>query len=272
MEHLRLEGGNVLSPEVEKAGLQQVLLYWRKLKGIAEKVTEVKLTLPDCESPGGVHFGIEGVVDIVREETDGGGEHTTMYDLKTHDADYVRANPDDYAAQLNVYAHIWENLRGQALDETAIISTAIPVALRQADNEWSENVKDPRTIAVYEKALATWDPIVPIPFDASGVAATVTDFGKVVDGITSHYFEPPPVAVLKEKKVGQKRPFVSLVCINCDARFSCDSYRAYALGSGAAASRTFAAYFGEVQTDNSKDDWLVAGLDHNDQKDIEELL
>ena len=30
-----------------------------------------------------------------------------MYDIKTHDADFVNAN-EDYEDQLNVYTHIWQ--------------------------------------------------------------------------------------------------------------------------------------------------------------------
>lgn len=36
-ELLRADGGHALSPEVKLAALTQVLLYWRKLKGIATK-------------------------------------------------------------------------------------------------------------------------------------------------------------------------------------------------------------------------------------------
>ena len=53
-----------------------------------------------------------------------------MYDVKTHDAEAVRANLT-LERQLNVYAHIWQNLRGQGLDEPAVISTALPEGLRR---------------------------------------------------------------------------------------------------------------------------------------------
>ena len=270
-ENLRLEGGHVLAPEVLDAGLQQVLLYWRKLRGIAEKVTEteVKLTLSDQTTPEGRKFGIEGVVDIVREADEQGQTHTTMYDVKTHDADFVRANRDEYSGQLNVYAFIWQNLRGQDLDETAIISTVLPPALREANK--TLNLSDPQSVARWEYELKKWEPVIPIPFDKAGVEATVADFGRVVDSIENHCFAPPPVAVLKERKPGQLRTFATNVCVNCDARFSCDSYRAYALKSGAAANRTFQQYFGETQSDTQRDDWLLAGLDHADRIKIEEI-
>jgi len=92
-ELLKLESGHSLGADIKDAAWNQVLFYWRKLKDIATRVTEteVRLNLPDQESPGGRKFGIEGVVDIVRE-----GDQTVMYDIKTHDADQVRENIADY--------------------------------------------------------------------------------------------------------------------------------------------------------------------------------
>ena len=91
-ERLRLEGGHALSPEVKRQGLLQIIMYFRKMREVAETVTEteVKLTLPEQSSPEGNKFTIEGVVDIIREK-----DTTTMYDVKTHDADYVKANKED---------------------------------------------------------------------------------------------------------------------------------------------------------------------------------
>src|SRR5690348_9617353 len=122
-EALRLAGDRSLAPEVKEAALQQVLLYWRRLKDIALKVTdtEVRLNLPHQVTPQGRMFGIEGIVDIVREQ----GE-TVMYDIKTHDADAIRQNLGAYEQQLNVYAYIWQKLRGEALDAMAIIATRFP--------------------------------------------------------------------------------------------------------------------------------------------------
>ena len=112
-ELMRLEGGHALSADVKEAALNQVLFYWRKMRDVAENVTdtEVKLNLPEQITPQGRKYGIEGVVDIIRED-----ERTVMYDIKTHDSDYVRANTAEYEKQLNVYAHIWQGLRGLELD------------------------------------------------------------------------------------------------------------------------------------------------------------
>jgi hypothetical protein len=65
------------------------LRYWQKLKHVAEKVTdtEVRLVLPHQQTPQNRRFNIEGVVDILRDEG-----RTIMYDIKTHDVDYVREN------------------------------------------------------------------------------------------------------------------------------------------------------------------------------------
>jgi len=248
-EMLRVVGGHQLAPEVLNAAFQQVLLYWRKLHDVAARVTEteVKLTLPDQKTPQGRTFGIEGVVDIVRED-----DLTIMYDLKTHDAGYVAANLEKYAPQLNVYAHIWQGLRGQPLDETAIISTVLPIPLREA-----LNMED--TVRA-DREMAKWTPLIPVPFDQHQVQQTVEDFGRVVDAIEEHQFAPPPVEKLKSQLAGQAATFATNVCRNCDARFSCTSYRAFALKSGAAATRTFRQYFQENVTDAEHDDWLSAGL------------
>src|SRR5271157_3627574 len=88
-EQLREESGHSLSPDVREAALQEVLLYWRKLHELAEKITEteVRLNLPNQNTPQGRKFGIEGVVDIVREH-----DRTTMYDINTHDLELINAN------------------------------------------------------------------------------------------------------------------------------------------------------------------------------------
>ncbi len=67
---LALENGHSLSPEVRETARQQVLMYWRKLRHIAERITdtEVRLSLPQQRTPKGRTFTIEGIVDIVRED------------------------------------------------------------------------------------------------------------------------------------------------------------------------------------------------------------
>lgn len=258
-ELLRVSGGHQLAPDVLEGAFQQVVAYWRKLRGVAEKVTEteVRLTLPDQKTPQGRKFGIMGVVDIVREDG-----HTTMYDLKTHEADYVRANVAQYAPQLNVYAYIWQNLRGQELNETAIISTVLPVPLREAISSGDD--------ATAARLLEKWDPLIEVPFNGTAVNETIVAFGHVVDRIEDHKFAPPSVEKLKTRITGQAATFATSVCRNCDARFSCTTYRAYALGSGLAVARTFRQYFQDTATDNERDDWLGAGLTNAEMLNIED--
>jgi hypothetical protein len=244
-EQLRLESGHTISANAKEAALNQVLLYWRKLHDIAERITdtEVILSLPGQETPGGREYTIEGVVDIVREE-----DRVVMYDIKTHDADYIRANIELYQQQLNVYAFIWEELRKQPLDESAIISTAFPDYVGRAmDSGDSEQL---------QAALKRWDPIIPIVYDPAQRDRTLHEFGKVVDMIEEGEFEAPPVERLREKIPGPREErFAVRVCRNCDARFSCDAYRSYVAPSGTASM----AYF--IESDPDTEEWRTANLE-----------
>jgi len=230
-EHLRAENGHSLSPEVREAAWQQVRLYWSRLRHIAEAVTdtEVELSLPNQKTPKGRSFCIEGVVDIVRES-----DRVTMYDIKTHDLDFVRSNREFYEDQLNVYAHIWQQLRGQRLDEAAIIATPPPDKVLDA-----VRAGDPARI---QAACREWDPVVPIPFDAGKVKKTVDQFARAVDAIEDHQFAPPGVETLEQRNP-DGRSFAHRVCRNCDVRFSCASYRSYARKYKDRNWRKFAAFY-----------------------------
>jgi hypothetical protein len=218
-ERMRSERGHALAPQTKKAALNQVLLFWRRLRDVAEKITktEVRLRLPNQTTPKGRRFNIEGVVDIVQE-----GESTIMYDLKTHDADFVRANLSMYEEQLNVYAYIWQKLRGLRLDETAIIATRFPKSLKDALNS-----RDPVRI---EKALREWEPVIPVRIDTACVEKAIIEFGRVVDSIEERKFEAPRLSILRKIELRKDR-FGVTVCGNCDARFSCDSFRAYSVST-----------------------------------------
>jgi hypothetical protein len=230
-ERLRYESGHALTPEIKQTALNQALMYWRKLRAVAERITEteVKLNLPDCHTPKGRAFGIEGVVDIVRE-----AETTTMYDIKTHDPDYIAANKGEYEKQLNVYAYIWQNLHGQPLDETAIIATPYTAEVKQA-----LAANDPTALA---EALLDWEPIIPIPFNTEHVEATIDEFGKVVDAIEDGKFGPPPASRLNKRET-KNETFGTRTCRNCDARFSCGSYREFAQAPARKDSGNFRRYF-----------------------------
>ena len=260
LDALRRESGHRLATAVEQAALHQVLAYWRKLgQTVAAHVTdtEVRLNLPGNRTPKDRLFNIEGVVDIVRK-----GERTVMYDVKTHDAEHVRGNAESYQRQLNVYAHIWQSLQGQTLDETAIIGTALPKRMDAAMRAFAEN-PTPAHAAALDRALASWNPIVPLPFNAAAVQAMIADFADVVDNIEDGNFEPPDVARLKDKVYpGAKWMFAVQVCTNCDARFSCDSYRQYARQSQqkGAAMNYFREYYDDYGPDDERETWTLAAL------------
>jgi hypothetical protein len=246
---LALESGHSLSPEVRETARQQVLMYWRKLNDIAMRITdtEVRLSLPQQKSPRGRTFAIEGVVDIVRED-----ERVVMYDIKTHDTEAIKANIEDYERQLNVYAHIWQNLRGQRLDETAVICTQLPEALRQA-----VGVRDEHRIA---HELARWEPVIQIPFEPEHVAETVQTFGEIVDRIEDGVFAPADLTTLQTRLSGTTRTFASEICRRCDARFSCASYRAYAHAASQGTEVRFRQYFDDFGDDVEQADRISSGL------------
>ncbi|MBE7556766.1 MAG: PD-(D/E)XK nuclease family protein [Anaerolineales bacterium] len=240
LETLMFEGGQPLTRDSKEAALNQVLLYWRKLREVATRVTEteVKLNLPRQQSPNGKIFGIEGVVDIVREE----GE-TLMYDIKSHDLEYVRANTDLYREQLNVYAYIWQELRRQGLDGTYIIATAYPDEIGEALFNGDE--------AALEYALSQWDPLVEIGYDLQQVQTTIKAFGAVVDAIEEGRFSPPAADRLASPLYeGSRSVFGRRICRLCDVRFSCSSYREYALAQGRGTTESkFSRYFNDYGDD-----------------------
>lgn len=248
-ELMRLEGGHAITEDIKREALTQVLYYFTKLKDVAMRVTdtEVKLTLPDQVTPKGRNFTIEGIVDIVRDDNE-----TWMYDIKTHDLDYINSNKELYAKQLNVYAHIWQELRGQQLDKTAIISTAFPEPLKQA-----HLLNDQFRI---HHELSKWNPLVDLEFNQLEVQSTIQDFAEVVDCIEDKKFQPAPVEVLNNTMEGTKALFATRVCRNCDARFSCSSYREYATSSGKGERGNFKKYFDDFGSDTDKEEWINANL------------
>jgi hypothetical protein len=235
---LRAETGGGLAPDIKEMALEQVLMYWRKLYDIATRVTdtEVRLNLPGLYTPRGREFGIEGVVDIVRED-----DRTVMYDIKTHEPDYVRTHSEEYCQQLNIYAHIWANLRGQPLDETAIIATAFPDQLREALDSEDE--------AGIERAMQAWDPVIEIFFDTASVEEAIEAFAEVVDQIEQGEFGPPSVAVLRSRTDARAPAFGTRICRNCDARFSCRPYRLFAQEGGGKRDQAFKDVLRDLRPD-----------------------
>ena len=251
-ENIRRDSGHAISPQLKELALNQVLLYWRKLKDIAVSITEteVRLNLPNRTTPSGRRFSIEGVVDIVRAN-----DRVIMYDVKTHESEYVRAHPEEYEQQLNVYAYIWHKLRGQQLDEAAIIATGYPPAVREAIAN-----RDPKAIA---SALSNWDPLIKLPFKPERVQDMIEDFARVVDQIEDNHFSPTSVEKLRER-VGKSDNslFATAICRYCDARFSCSAYRKYASAAkGYAIERSFKEYFNDLGPDPEREDWTTNTLD-----------
>ena len=175
-----------------------------------------------------------------------------MYDIKTHDPEFIISNLHLYEKQLNVYAHIWQELRKEELDSTAVISTAFPQPLKQA-----YLMNDMYRIK-YE--MAKWKPLIPIPFIQENVKDTVNDFACVVDEIEDKKFLPVGVDVLKTTMVGTNALFATKICRNCDARFSCSSYREYAVGKGKGERGNFKKYFEDFGTDTDQEDWINVNL------------
>jgi hypothetical protein len=245
---LQAETGGGLAPDIKAMALDQVLLYWRKLRDVATRVTdtEVRLNLPGVETPAGREFGIEGVVDIVREE-----DHTVMYDIKTHEPDYVRTHREEYCQQLNIYAYIWSHLRGEPLDETAIIATAFPDALREALESGDETA--------IERATQAWDPVIEIPYDSASVEEAIQAFAEIVDAIEEGKFGPPAVAVLRSRTDPRAPAFGTRICRNCDARFSCRPYRLFAQEGGASRREpSFKSLFKDQRPDWEREAQVAA--------------
>lgn len=252
-ERLREESGRSVTPDVKAAALEQVLLYWRRLRKLAESVTEteVRLLLPDQRSPTQRRYTLEGIVDIVRED-----DQTVMYDVKTYlDAEAARDDVEPHFRQLNVYAHIWQTLRSQPLDRVALIATRPTRSLKHA-----LSTADPRRI---DTALQTWDPVIDVEVRQGVVDDVMVDFGRVVDAIEDRHFAPPPVDVLKSpSRPGGRVLFGTDVCLNCDARFSCTSYRQFVLRTHEAQRPevVLSEYVSDFGSDPQRDEWLDANL------------
>lgn len=251
-ELLQLDGGHSLSPHVKKMALEQVKHYWMKFRNLAENVsdTEVRLTLPQQTTPLGKKYTIQGVVDVVKED-----DKTVMYDIKTHDVDFVRSNQKDYEGQLNIYAHIWQSVREQPLDGTSIIAIGETDELRKAKQRASQG-NNPRFL---NDALMEWNPEVPIDLELEKVEAYLESFGEVVDRIEGFEFCPPPVEKL-QSKVQDNKTFAVHVCRNCDVRFSCESFKEYAFSSSR-ANKNFLAFYDDYGTENERLEVIESNLE-----------
>jgi hypothetical protein len=114
--------------------------------------------------------------------------------------------------------------------------------------------------------------LIELTFDQSKVKATIKDFAAVVDKIETNYFEPQPIGMLKTKIEGTNTIFATRVCRNCDARFSCESYRKYALQTGTRTQSNFKKYFEDYGSDMEQEEFITANINLdkvNQQVDVE---
>lgn len=224
-ERLKFDGGHALNYQTQKTGLMQVIMYLHKSLHIAQSVTdtEVKLILPNEKLPDGSKYSIVGVIDIVKEK-----DSVTLYDIKTHDLDFIHLYINDYAEQLNVYAHVWRELRRQRVDKVAIVSTKLPRPLEILATQYSnDGILNDRL----QKAIDDWDPVVPVDDFTNKVKEAIDNFAEVVDKIKNYDFQPPGMEKLGKKIKNTNKTFATNVCSNCDVRFTCSSFKEHAVKS-----------------------------------------
>lgn len=247
-EYLKDSSGHSIDAYMKEKAFQQVLYYWKKNRSLIERITrsEVKLSLPEQKTPRDeIPYTMEGVVDIVQEK-----DGVWLYDLKTHDRERIVSNLTPYKEQLFIYAHIWKNLQGNALDNTAIISTPLPPRLEKAIGDGN-----PKAV---EREVKDWEPVIPIGYNEDEVAGMISNFGEVVERIENSDFAPPAVDVLLSVPDGMRKPFAVHVCRNCDVRFSCKSYAKYMKTSKGAGRNNMFKYMNARAED--QDDFINGNL------------
>lgn len=214
---MEYETGRALSPQLKKAALLQVIVYWYAMRSVAEKVTEteVRLVLPLQNSPQNRKFNLEGVVDLIHSEAG-----IFMHDIKSLDKEVIQGQIDSYSEQLGVYAHIWQSLNNKKIDGASVISTAVPREI--SERLIGVDLHDEKSVM---EILGDWNPMIEVNIAQPEITEVMKKFGEVVDKISMKEFSPPNVIKLKKRPEGQNRDFGSLVCRKCDGRYSCESYR-----------------------------------------------
>ena len=258
-EIIRSETGRTLNRELSRAALIQILVYWYKLKDVANSVTEteVRLVLADQETDSGTKFNIEGVIDLVQDD-----EGYFMYDLKSIDRATVLDSLADFTQQLSLYAHIWDGLRDQKLSGASIITTALPSKFMEEikplidTNEFTADLES-KILDI----LSEWEPVVDVDLSGGRLERFIDDFKSVVDSIENGEFCSPPAEKLLDEIEGTGRKFGSLVCRKCDARYSCNSYRKHISDGKTKAADLFRVYWPE---DDETEEGSVASLLYDD--------
>ena len=90
----------------------------------------------------------------------------------------------------------------------------------------------------------------------------------MVDNIENHSFHAKLVEELTRQIDGTRITFATRTCRNCDGRFSCSSYREYALQSGAKSSADFKKYYEEYRDEVDQEAFINANIDTERLNDI----
>lgn len=250
---LSSETGKSLSLKQQEAAIQQIVYYLYRMWDIAENVTEteVKLVLPGQRTSKNRKYNLLGVVDLVSDDSG-----TRMYDLKTLEKDVILEDKDKFRKQLSIYTHIWKGIKDQKLDGSAIIATSVPVEIKKIVKQFIEEPE--AKFEEFHSAIEKIDPIITVDVDEAQIQDFLTEFGDIIDKIEERVFQPANVIKLRTKQPGTNSDFGSLVCRNCDARYSCDSYREY-IGSARGKVRTL---FGQYWDDEEEtaESWIIDNL------------
>lgn len=255
-ESIQAENGYGLGPDALADAQRQVLLYWLKLREeVAKRVTEteVPLTLMNQKTPKGSKYSIHGVVDVVEDR-----DQVTLYDIKSHDFESIHEDRDRYAPQLEVYAHIWTQLRGKAVHQTCIIATDPPKKVKRIASV-------ERMTPTEQQAFADWQPVVTIDFNQNRMQETIAHFGEIIDLIEARQFAPPTVARLQQ--MWQDRG-INMICAKCDARFSCDAYRSFTRAQQGGTSAHLMSLYLDSGLDQSERDEELDRASENADDDV----
>ncbi|MDP7320863.1 MAG: PD-(D/E)XK nuclease family protein [Bacteriovoracaceae bacterium] len=250
---LSSETGKSLSLKQQEAAIQQVVYYLYRMWDIAENVTEteVKLVLPGQRTRKNRKYNLLGVVDLVSDDSG-----TRMYDLKTLEKDVILEDKEKFRKQLSIYSHIWKGIKDQKLEGTAIIATSVPTEIKRVVKQF---IEDPEAkFQEFHNAIEKVEPIISVDVNETQIQDFLTEFGDTIDKIEERVFTPANVIKLRTKQHATNSDFGSLVCRNCDARYSCDSYREY-IGSARGKVRTL---FGQYWDDDEEtaESWIIDNL------------
>jgi hypothetical protein len=82
----------------------------------------------------------------------------------------------------------------------------------------------------------------------------------VVDNIEDKKFHPASVDNLKSTLQGSNAIFGQRICRECDARFSCSSFREFVTDKGKGIRGNFSKYFEDFGSDTDQEEWVNSNL------------